>query len=134
MSDFTYDVNSDFDEIFDEKGNVVLAAREVSWNGRPHRLELRKWNISVDGERASGGFGFLTEEGPHSLTHLLTKRGYGETTKILENVKDREDFLPSLKKVIGNEVLEDCGVNPDDVADIKEEEYFDPKGFLECDF
>lgn len=128
MSDITYDVNDEFDEVFDEKGNVVLAARLVSWNGNPAKLELRKWNITADGqERPNKGFSFLTKEGPDSLVHVLSRRGFGNTGKIINNIKEREDFLPTLKKILGGEVLDSCGVDSKTIKDIKEDSYYDPK-------
>lgn len=97
--------------IFDEKGNQITVLREESWNGRPAKLTLRKCIIDKDGnEKPNKGFAFLTEEGPHRLAEELVRRGYGETSVLLDAIKDRDDS--------DTEAVEDMKID---------EEYFDPK-------
>ena len=95
-------IDPECDHIVDEKGNQFIALRKVSWSeGKEPRLELRKWINNSDGtEQAMKGTGFLTEEGPHNLTKILCENGYGYTPQILNGIKDREDFRPSLNKVL----------------------------------
>ena len=99
-------IDPDFDFVVDEKGNQFIALRKVAWSdGKEPRLELRKWINNPNGtEQAMKGTGFLTEEGPHTLTKVLCENGYGHTPDIINGIKDRDDFRLSLNKVL----------NPDD--------------------
>ena len=113
------------DEIFDEKGNVFLAMRKIQWakegaepDPEKGKLELRKWHMKPEGERASRGFSFLTEEGPHELANVLVSNGYGHTQDILERLKDRPDFQDSLKAIYNES------------SDQDDDEYFDPREAL----
>jgi len=98
-------------EIFDEKGNVFLALRKVQWakgenptkDPEKAKLELRKWIVKDGEEVANKGFSFLTEEGPHVLTHTLIKEGYGKTKEIIKNIKDRVDFRESVEHLYDEE-------------------------------
>lgn len=87
--------------IFDEKGNISLELRKVSWNEREPKLELRKWNMNSDGEQTPNkGFSFLTDEGPHMLTELLVENNFGNTKTLYELLKEREDFMDDLEEDI----------------------------------
>lgn len=109
---------SGINEIFDEKGNTSLAIRMVSWNGKDHKLDMRKWYTGSDGsESPAKGFSFLTEEGPHELAKILLDNGYCDTLEALESLQKRDNFEESL------EILR----NPEKKLNIIDEEYFDPK-------
>ena len=73
--------------------------------------------MKPEGERASRGFSFLTEEGPHELANVLVSNGYGHTQDILERLKDRPDFQDSLKAIYNE-------------SDQDDDEYFDPREAL----
>lgn len=126
---FEYKVNPDFDFTFDEKGNTFLALRKLSWGeGKPEKIELRKWYNSADGtETPNKGFTFLTEEGPHELTKVLVEQGFGYTDDILNSLKDREDFKSSLSKVLSGKELDELGIEKVD----PDEEYYDPMNLFE---
>ena len=57
------------------------------------------------------------------------KHGYGETRGILESISGRPDFLPNVKRVIGN-----MNTTLDNIDDDQEEDtdadYFDPKNIF----
>lgn len=91
MPEFKWNINPDgIDEVFDERGNSILKISEMSWNDRPHKIELRKWVIQSDGTMTPNkGFSFLTENGPHDLTHILLEKGYGDNQKIKEIMESR---------------------------------------------
>ena len=102
---FKYTIVDNVDHIIDEKGNSFVALRKMYWgeDSSKANLELRKWyNTSDGGERPSKGVTFITAEGPSTLTHTLISMGYGNTQRILESLKSREDFRPSLNKVLGD--------------------------------
>ena len=121
---FEYKVG-ELDRTFDEKGNVFLALRKISWGeGKKENVDIRKWYMSSDGEETVGkGVSFLTEEGPHELTRALVEEGYGHTEDVLNGIKDREDFMVSLVKVVN---ADDLAANGIDVSNIPDDEYFDP--------
>ena len=119
---YEYTKDDSVDEVFDERGNVILAMRMIGWGGKEPRLELRKWNISIEKETPNKGFAFLTEEGPHNLVSCLLKAGYGKTDEVLNSIKDREDFKEALVKTLGSkEAIKELGI---------EEDYYDPKESL----
>ena len=123
----SYEVKEDgINEVIDEKGNMVMMLREVAWSGRDYRLELRQWAIDVDKEIPMKGTSFMTEQGPNNLVHTMTRLGYGDTTEILQNIKDREDFDESLIKVIGKKKVEESK----EKVVITEDDYFDPKSLI----
>lgn len=82
------------ENIFDNKDNSYLAIRTVSWNKQQPKLEVRRWYIDKeDNEIPSKGISFYTEEGPHQLTHLLLKLGYGDDDTIESIMKERKNKL-----------------------------------------
>lgn len=114
-------------DIIEERNNTVTMLRKVAWNGRDARLELRKWVIEENGEKPMKGLSFSTEEGPHNLVHILTKRGFGDTKTILGNLKEREDFDSALTETIGmKKVIE---VKNTEVS-VQSDEFYDPKSML----
>ena len=122
---FSYTVVEDFDKIFDEKGNAMLALRKIKWGDSDNvKLDLRKWYNTNDGETVGKGFSFLTDEGPHELTKVLVENGYGYTKDIVNALKTRKDFKQVIENVapdidISNLEVEDDGVD-----------YYDPKNIL----
>lgn len=113
-------------ECIDEKGSMAVMLREVAWNGKEPKLELRKWVIDVDKETPMRGTGFLTEQGPHNLSEILVEKGFGKTESILNNIKDREDFNEALVKTIGKKEVEKAK----STITITKEDYFDPKDLI----
>ena len=116
-------------ELIDEgNGNSSIMLREVGWNGRDPKLEIRKWIIDVDKETPMRGLSFITEQGPQTLTEVLAEKGFGNTEKLINNIKDREDFDESLVKVIGKKKIEK---SKNTEVTISEDDYFDPKSVLD---
>lgn len=116
-------------ELIDEgTGNSSIMLREVGWNGRDPKLEIRKWIIDVDKETPMRGLSFITEQGPHTLTEVLAEKGFGNTEKLINNIKDREDFDESLVKVIGKKKIKK---SKNTEVTISEDDYFDPKSVLD---
>jgi hypothetical protein len=122
--DINYTVDPSFDFIFDEKANTMLALRKVQWGEGTPKLDLRKWYTGKEGQEVVGkGFTFLTEEGPHELTNILTKNGFGDTRTILDNIKNRDDFSKSLNIIMGKD-------SEFYTESEEEEEFYDPKNML----
>lgn len=128
--DFKYKVSEECDEVFDEQGSMVLALRKISWGDSEPKLDLRKWFIGINGEVPSKGFTFLTEEGPHNLTKVLLKQGFGDTREVLETIKDRPDFENALEKAMGFKELTEDNIKTDSNNEDDDTEYYDPKEFL----
>lgn len=98
------------DAIFDERGSAFLSLRRVQWceegvapDREKSKLELRKWRVTAEGERADKGVAFLTEEGPHELAKVLIQNGYGHTKDLLLELKKREDFKESVEHMFDKE-------------------------------
>lgn len=130
MSDFKYTIVDGIDHTIDEKGNSFIALRKMFWGDKPEsaKLELRKYHNNANGdETPSKGVSFITDDGPTNLTHVLINMGYGNTERILNGIKDREDFRPSLNKVLGkddefydNTIPEDTYVPDENMFDYDE--------------
>lgn len=124
MADFNYNVLED--HTFDEKGSTFLSLRLIQWGvpqgetdeESPIRVDLRKWNIRDGKEMPNHGFSFLTDQGPHELTHTLIDCGYGETRRVLQGLSKRDDFRESVETMYDEDVPNDGG------------DYYDPRKAL----
>lgn len=130
---FNLEIDESINEVFDEApgSNSFLALRKLRWSETgKFKLDIRKWYTNNEGEEIAGkGVSFITEDGPNNLINALMKHGYGETRGILESISSRSDFLPNVKRVIGN-----MNTTLDNIEDNKEEDidadYFDPKNIF----
>lgn len=121
MSDFTYEVDKNFDYILEEKGNVFTAVRKIRWgSATDFKLDIRKYYNTNDGETMSKGIS-LSDDAANELTNVLTATGYGNTKEIINNIKDRNDFFTSLSQAIGKENI------PETDMDISIDEMYDPR-------
>lgn len=132
---FNLHIDDTINEVFDEAtgSNTFLALRKLKWNDEgEYKLDIRKWYTNSDGEEVAGkGVSFMTEDGPNNLINALMRHGYGDTRGIIDSIKDREDFLPNVKRVINN-----MGVDLDSIESGEESLdtlYFDPKTLLSID-
>lgn len=123
---FKYTVNPEVDEIIDEKGNTVILFRKLAWGEGEEKLELRKWYVDIDKETPNKGVVFLTEEGPNNLVHTFINKGFGDTERILTELKEREDFESALCNIIGESKIKSIKKQ----TPSEEVEYFDPKTFM----
>ena len=117
---FQYEVLEGFDFIIEESGNSSVNLRKISWNGRPHKLDIRKYAYKDGQEQMMKGIS-LTEDGANELTSVMVEQGYGDTKRIIKALRQREDF---------NKSMLDKDIAIDDDSD---EEYYDPKQLLEYD-
>ena len=123
--DFSYTIEDNFDKVFDEKGNSMLALRKIKWGDSDSvKLDLRKWYNGKDGETVGKGFSFLTEEGPHELAKVLVEKGYGYTKDIVNALKSRKDFKQVMENVASDIDISNLEIE-DDTTD-----YYDPKDIL----
>lgn len=121
--DYSYKVG-DIDEIVDERGNSVIMLRKMAWGSGNEKLEIRKWFVDVDSEKASKGVTFLTDDGPHNLCKIMLDKGYGHTEDCIEALSKRDDFMPALAHVIGPAQIKKAKTTPADV------QLFDPKDLV----
>ena len=73
----------EFNRVVEERGNQFIRFAQIAWKGEDEECEpneikydLRKYTTDSDGnERMLKGVSFLSEEGPHELTHILVEEG-----------------------------------------------------------
>src|SRR5574344_227226 len=122
--DFSYTVG-DIDEVVDERGNMAVMLRKLAWGKGAEKLEIRKWFMEANGEKASKGVTFLTEEGPHNLVKIMAEKGFGHTEEVIKAISTRDDFDKSLINVIGEGKVKQAKKAAPDSAS-----YYDPKKAL----
>ena len=130
--EFHLELDDSVNEIFDEaSGNSFLALRRLRWSeNSDFRLDIRKWFTNSDGEEIAGkGVSFLTEEGPANLIEALLRNGYGDTLKTLNGIKDRDDFLVSVKQILNENNIDINSVELPTIDSI-DGDYYDPKSIL----
>lgn len=111
--------------VVEEKGNQFIRFAQIAWAGDDEEVDpskikydLRKYTTDSEGnERMLKGVSFLTDNGPHELTHILVEEGFGNTTKILDTIKQRNDFVDAVKESYG-EKAKDVSDNTFDLRDI----------------
>jgi hypothetical protein len=114
--EITMDIEEGFDFIIEEGQNTSINLRKISWNGRPTKLDLRKWSYNDGTERAMKGVSF-TDEGADELSAVLVEQGFGETKRLIKAIKAREDYNGSFS-------------NDETYVDNESEEYYDPSELL----
>ena len=119
-SEFSYEVQKEFDFIIEESGNNSINLRKISWNGRPYKLDLRKYSYKDGKESMLKGIS-ISDEGANELTGVLVESGYGDTKRIIKALRARENF--------NEDMLEPDYVFEDD----ENEEFYDPKQLLALD-
>ena len=120
-SEFSYEAQEGFDFIIEESGNNSINLRKISWNGRPYKLDLRKYSYKDGKESMLKGIS-ISDEGANELTEVLIENGYGDTKRIIKALRTRENFT--------EEMLEPDYVFEDDN---ESEEFYDPKQLLALD-
>lgn len=111
--------------VVEEKGNQFIRFAQIAWAGDDEEVDpskikydLRKYTTDSEGnERMLKGVSFLTDNGPHELAHILVEEGFGNTTKILDTIKQRDDFVDAVKESYG-EKAKDVEDNTFDLRDI----------------
>ena len=120
--EFVYDIDDSFDYIIDEGGNTSINVRKISWNGKPYKLDIRRYTYKDGEEKMMKGIS-LSDEASDELTKVLIDNGYGNTKYIINSLKNRDDFKESL---LEDNNSSDVNNNTDD----EDEEYYDPKELL----
>lgn len=118
------------DEVVAESGNTIVRLKEVSWNGRPAKLEVRKWRMSSNGEETPAqGLTFANEDIAHSLVNTMTKIGLGHTSTVLKNLSSRADFNEALVQTIGKEKVIQAQ-ETEFTRVIGKDDYYDPRSMM----
>jgi hypothetical protein len=118
-SDFTYEINKKFDFVLEEGDNTSINLRKISWNGRPEKLDIRKYVYEDGKEKMMKGIS-LSDEAANELANRLVENNYGDTNKLIDSIKMRSDFTEALISMPNDEIFD-----PDE-----DEEYYDPKELL----
>lgn len=116
--EFTFEIEEGFDFILEEGQNTSINLRKISWNGRPSKIDIRKWVYSETGEKAMKGIG-LTDDGANELASVLVEQGYGDSSRIIEALKKRGADLT------GVPVIE--SINENTISDNDGEEFYNPR-------
>lgn len=129
--EFNLEIDDSLNEVIDESvGNRYIALRKLRWTPEsPFKVDIRNWYVNSNGEEIAGkGVSFMTPEGPDNLIEALLKNGYGDTRKTLNGIKDREDFLVSVKEIITENNMDLDSVELQTIDSI--EDLYDPKAIL----
>ena len=118
-TDISMEIEKEFDFIIEEGQNTSINLRRISWNGRPSKIDIRKWVYQDGNERAMKGVS-LSDEGADELANVLVEQGYGNTSRLIKTIKQREDY--------NNLNGDKFDVKIDDDGS---EEYYDPSELLE---
>jgi len=113
------------DKIIEEKGNQFIRFAQIAWVGDDEEVtedqikyDLRKYTSDSEGnERMLKGVSFFSENGVNELTNVLVEEGFGDTERIVTSLKNRDDFIDSVKKAYGKE--EDIEDDSSDTYDIR---------------
>lgn len=136
--EFNMKIVDGYDYILEEKGNSFIALRKLKWNEKSEaRLDIRKYMIDSDGNEVTGkGIGFLSKTAPNELIKVLVETGYGDTLQILNGIKDRDDFMSNLSKVLNKEDMYTISDNNSDIefntTEEEEEIFYDPRELVNC--
>ena len=116
-------VFKDYGLTFDEKQSSCGTLRKVQWltegkepDESKAKLEIRRIQITPEGEKAFKGYSFATEEGPHELVEGMVELGFGDTKNILRSVRKREDFMDAANNI--NTDIVDDGSEMFDMRDL----------------
>lgn len=97
-TEFTYEVDPNFDFVIDEKANKYIALRKIKWgSSEEYKLDLRNYVSNEDGERMLKGCTFISDETGHELANVLVREGYGHAEDIVNDiVENRRDIYLSM--------------------------------------
>lgn len=129
--EFNLEIDESVNDVIDEvPGNRFIALRMLRWNQEsPFKLDIRNWYTNSEGEEIAGkGVSFMTPEGPDNLIESLLKHGYGDTRKTLNGIKDRDDFLVSVKEIITENNIDLDSIELPDIESVGS--FYDPKSIL----
>lgn len=109
--------------IVEEKGNQFIRFAQIAWVGDDEEVEpskikydLRKYTTDAEGkEKMLKGVSFLSDDGPSELTHVLIDEGFGNTTKILDGIKQRKDFKDAVETSFSTKVKDDSTIDLRDI-------------------
>lgn len=112
--------------VVEEKGNQFIRFAQIAWAGEDEDVEpnkikydLRRYFTDADGvEKMGKGVTFLSDNGPTELAHILVEEGFGNTSKILESIKGRDDFPNAVREVYGEGSIEESDDGTFDLRDI----------------
>lgn len=109
--------------IVEEKGNQFIRFAQIAWAGADEEVDsskikydIRKYTTDAEGnEKMLKGVSFLTDEGPTELTHVLLEEGFGNTTKVLDTIKERSDFKSAVEESFGTKVDDESTIDLRDI-------------------
>lgn len=117
--EISMEIEDGFDFILEEGANTSINLRRIGWNGRPSKIDIRKWVYNDGTERAMKGIS-LSDDGTNELANILVEQGFGDTKRIGRAVMKRQDY----------DGMFDNTISTDDMDSSEDEEYYDPSELL----
>ena len=112
-------IEDGFDFVLEEGANTSINLRRIGWNGRPSKIDIRKWVYNDGTERAMKGIS-LSDDGANELANILVEQGFGDTKRIGRAVMKRQDY----------DGMFDNTISTNDMDSSEDEEYYDPSELL----
>lgn len=128
-----YTIKDGFDYVLGEKGNSYISCRRLCWcseeeaQDKPGKIDVRKYYVGSEGNEVVGKGVGLSDEEASELAKVLVSNNFGDTKEIINGIKDREDFMPSLASCLSGEQLDQVGI---DASNYEKEDYYDPREML----
>lgn len=88
---FSFEIMDGWDFILAEGPNTTINLRKISWNGKPPKVDIRKYGVK-DGQEVMGKGISLNDEAAHNLADHLVEEGYGHTHRLMRAIRDRSDY------------------------------------------
>lgn len=117
--EISMEIDDGFDFILEEGANTSINLRRIGWNGRPSKIDIRKWVYNDGAERAMKGIS-LSDDGTNELANVLVEQGFGNTKRIARAIMKRQDYDGMFNDVMP--------INNMDSSE--DEEYYDPSELL----
>ena len=95
--EFTFEIEEAFgDNIVEEGGNTSTNIRKISWNGKPHKIDIRKYFYKNGQEFMTKKGVSLSETGANEVASVLVEKGYGDTVRLVKALRSRENFSEAM--------------------------------------
>jgi len=95
--EFTFEIEESFgDNIVEEGGNTSTNMRKISWNGKPHKIDIRKYFYKNGQEFMTKKGVSLSESGANEVASILVEKGYGDTVRLVKALRSRENFSEAM--------------------------------------
>ena len=130
--DLEFKLLDDRKYIIEESNNQMKVLQYGMWGKKDEEIDLDKCRYEIrtiylgkDGNEIMGKGVSLSEEGTHELTRILVDNNMGYTKDLLNSMKNRDDFMVNLKRVLKDDDIQD--IDLDNIDD----DYFDASSIFD---